>query len=159
MPFALVLIGLMLIVAGARDTQTQLATQLSNDFTGQNSFLYWIAGIGVVGTLGYVPKLQTFSRVAMALILIVLILSNGGFFQQFLAAIQNPAPYTPNSFAVAGSASGQPVTQQNAGTLAGAAAIVNNPGGVASQVAGQVAGQMGGFFMQGITNTLGIFGF
>ena len=108
MPFALVLIGLMLIVAGARDTQTQLATQLSNDFTGQNSFLYWVAGIGVVGTLGYVPKLQTFSRVAMALILIVLILSNGGFFQQFLTAIQNPAPYTPNSFAVSGSASGQP---------------------------------------------------
>ena len=151
----------MLIIAGARDTHQQLAAQLSNDFTGQNSFLYWIAGLGAVGAVGYAPRLETFSRVFMGLILVVLVLSNGGFFNKFLEAIQSPAGYTPSDYSVAGNASGQPdpINAQNAGTVDAARQAVTNPGGVFGQVAGQTFGQMGSFALQGIKNTFSVFGF
>jgi hypothetical protein len=87
--YALILAGILLTVSGARGTEKDLYALLEGDFTGSNSFLWWIAAVGVIGALGYVKALQGLSHAFLALILIVLVLSNRGVFQQFTQAIQN----------------------------------------------------------------------
>lgn len=87
MPFALVTIGLILIVVGAKGTQREFGSELRADFTGPGNFTFWIASVGAVGALGYVESLKTFSRAFMALIIVSMILSNRGFFQKFMEAL------------------------------------------------------------------------
>lgn len=98
MPFALVIIGLVMIVTGAKDTHCAFGKQMTEDFTGKNNFTFWIASIGAVGALGYFQSMRDFSRMFMALILIGMILAqqraaSGGFFAQFSAALKSgPVP-------------------------------------------------------------------
>lgn len=90
MPFALTFIGLLLIVVGFQDTYKQFGTQVVSDFSGPKSFFWWIVALGVVGAIGYVKELQGFSRAFMALIIVVIFLSNnknGNLFQNFNNAI------------------------------------------------------------------------
>jgi hypothetical protein len=88
MAFVFIIVGIVLLVAGVNNTQSDLFTLLQKDFSpsaqqqGQHSFLAWFVAILVIGTLGYVQDLRPFSRAFMALIIIVLLLSNGGFFSQ-----------------------------------------------------------------------------
>jgi hypothetical protein len=94
MPFALILIGLLMVVSGARDTYKELGAELTDDFTGPNNFTYWVLAFGSVGALGYVPQLRNFSRTFMALMIIAMLLANqrgqgGGFFESFMSAIQS----------------------------------------------------------------------
>lgn len=83
MPFALLTIGIVLITAGVRGTQGDLYKLVKGDFTGQGSFLHWFVAILVVGAIGYVESLRPFSRAFMVLLIVVLFLSNGGFFKKF----------------------------------------------------------------------------
>lgn len=94
MPFVLVLAGLLMIITGAKGTYVQFGRQLASDINGQ--FLYFAAAIGGLGALGYIDALRTFSRLFMALILIVLVLSNGGFAQKFLEALKS-GPVAPEA--------------------------------------------------------------
>lgn len=113
MPFALLVIGLLLVVAGYRNTLPQLGSALAKDFSGTNNFFFWMAGIGAVGALGYIPKLETFSRLFIGLLIVVMALRNGGFFNQFenaLATAQAPAS------ASAAPASVAPTTGSSIGT-------------------------------------------
>jgi hypothetical protein len=89
MPFVLVLAGLLLIVTGAKGTYSQFGQQLSKDFTGDGNFTYWIASIGAVGSIGYIDALKEVSRLFLALILIAMVLSNRGVFQQFQNALKS----------------------------------------------------------------------
>lgn len=92
MPFALGIIGILLIVAGARGTYGDLKNLLMEDFTGSGNFFYWIIALGVAGSAGYVPGLEKVSRAFMALLIISMILANGrngGFFQKFTQALQS----------------------------------------------------------------------
>lgn len=96
MPFALVTIGLIMIVTGAKGTYSAFGKQVASDFTGEGNFLYWIASIGAVGALGYVPDLKTFSRMFMTLIVVAMVLRNGGVFDQFTAAMRQ-GPTKPDA--------------------------------------------------------------
>lgn len=87
MPFALVTIGLLMIVVGARGTHRAFGAQLATDFTGDRNFLYWIAAIGSVGALGYIETFRTFSHVFMSLIIVAMFLGNEGFFAKLKDAI------------------------------------------------------------------------
>lgn len=98
MPFALIVIGLIMIVTGARGTYRQFAAQITADFTGPGNFLYWIIGLGVVGAVGYIDSLRTFSRLFMTLILISMVLANQGFFAKLQQAI-NSGPAAPDAVA------------------------------------------------------------
>lgn len=80
MPFALVFIGLMLIITGFQNTYAQLGKQVAADFTGEGNFIYWMIAIGIVGAMGYNDTLKPFSRAFMALLIVVIFLSNNGFF-------------------------------------------------------------------------------
>lgn len=86
MPFALIIVGVVLLVAAVRDTiggQDGLFTLLKNDFTGQNNFSYWLVSILIIGAVGYIPTLKPLSRMFLALVIIVLFISQGGFFSKF----------------------------------------------------------------------------
>jgi hypothetical protein len=87
MPFALIVLAVLLIVSGARGTYPQLKALLIADFTGQHNFLNWIVALGAVGLLGYVPELQKFSRAFLTLLIVCLFLSEKGFFTKFQQAI------------------------------------------------------------------------
>lgn len=87
METALVLIGAILVVTGLQGTQGALASQLSSDLSGAGSFWYFIAGISAAGALGYYAPLSGASKLLLFLIVLVLLLSNQGFFAQLQAAV------------------------------------------------------------------------
>jgi hypothetical protein len=94
MPFALLIIGVFLLVSAVRGTHTQLFQLLQTDFTGQNNFVYWFVAIFIIGSLGYIEKLRPISIGLLTLIVLVLFISKGnpsttggGFFSQFTSAI------------------------------------------------------------------------
>jgi hypothetical protein len=92
MPFFLVLIGIAMIVTGARDTYAQAGSMVTADLTGSNGgagFIWYMAAIGGVGALGAVPELKTLSHYLLALILIAIVLNNRGVFSQFTAALKS----------------------------------------------------------------------
>ena len=100
MPFALILVGLLLVVAAVRNTVTDnsttgtkgLTTLIKGDFTGQNNFIYWMVSILIIGALGYIDSLKSLSRVFMALIVVALFLKGNqgtSFFSNFQSALSN----------------------------------------------------------------------
>lgn len=95
MGFALVIIGLLMVVTGSRGTYAQFGTQLATDVRG-----YAPQGIAViaVGAIGYVSALQQISRWILAFVIIVIFLAQNkgtsGFFQQFQSAL-NAGPQQP----------------------------------------------------------------
>lgn len=93
MPFALIIAGLVLLVAGVRGTYPQLLATVKGDFTGPNNFIYWTIAILVVGCAGYIPAIRPLSRSFLVLIIIGLILSNRGFFNKFQSAISTTAKH------------------------------------------------------------------
>ena len=76
-----------MVVSAARNTNQQLITLLKSDFTGQGNFIYWLISILLIGAVGYIPDLKPVSRAFLVLVVIVLVLKNGGVFTQFLQAI------------------------------------------------------------------------
>lgn len=98
MPFALLIIGVVLLVAGVRGTQDTLFGLLKGDFTGNSNFFYWFAAIVIIGMIGYIPKLKPISNAFLILIVMVLFLSKGkpngsggGLFSQLTSALKIPA--------------------------------------------------------------------
>lgn len=100
MPFALLIIGIFLLVAGIRNTAgpaanpTSLFGLIHGDFTGPDNFIYWFLAIVIIGAIGYIPKLKGISTGLLVLVVVVLFLKKGntsgvggGFFQQFSKAI------------------------------------------------------------------------
>jgi hypothetical protein len=116
MPFALVFIGLILVVTGIRDTYKQLGNMVVADMTGKNGgagFIMFAAAIGMTGALGAIPQLRTFSHYFLALILISILLSNTGAMQKFIAALKGARAQTPVN---APSATGPAGTGTSSGT-------------------------------------------
>jgi len=104
MPFALIIVGVFLLVASARNTQGDLFTLVKNDFIGPNNFVYWFVSILIIGSLGYIPKLRPLSNAFLLLVVIVLFLTKGnpngiggGFFSQFTKAIKSTTTATPTT--------------------------------------------------------------
>jgi len=83
MPFAFLIIGGVFTVAAVRGNSAQLFSLLRSDLTGKDNYLYWALSILVLGALGYIDDLKPLSRGFLVLVLIVLVLANGGFFQLF----------------------------------------------------------------------------
>jgi hypothetical protein len=73
MPFLLILIGAVLIVAAYRNTYGQLATALETDVP---AFATWGLAIVAVGALGWIPGMRQVSRWLLALVLVVIVLRN-----------------------------------------------------------------------------------
>ena len=145
MPFALLLIGLILVSAGARGRATALGGLLAKDFSGSNNFFFWLAAVAAVGGVGYLPKMEKISRGFLGLIIIVLVLHNKGFFAQFTAAINSVKTPAPASEAAVGAAVTDPTAGAASSGLTGpsAASIVGVSGIAGATVNGAAAGVFG----------------
>lgn len=96
MPFILLAAGILMLVVGVRGTQDDFIKLIKEDFSGQGNFIVWILAIFVVGAIGYIPKMQTLSRLFLVLLLLTLIISNKGFFTSFQQQVFNrPKTATP----------------------------------------------------------------
>ncbi len=95
MPFVLLVVGLVLIVAGFRGELSNLWTLLRGDFTGPGNFLYWFISILIIGSVGYIDRLRPLANGFLALVMIVLFLSNKGFFSQFTSALKRTETAPP----------------------------------------------------------------
>ena len=73
MPFVLLIIGAVLIVAAFNNAQGRLAAELQTDIPG---FFAWAIAIAAILGLGYLPGLKTASRWLLALVLMVIVLKN-----------------------------------------------------------------------------------
>lgn len=125
MPFALVAIGLLLIITSAQDTYVQMGKQISKDFTGQGSFVWWALALLMAGIIGYVEKLRPLSAAFMGLILVVLLLKNKDFFTQLTSAFQK-GPTKPQ--VGAGGATPSVVSQATTAVTNAAAGVAGNSG-------------------------------
>jgi hypothetical protein len=104
MPFALIFIGLLMVVSGARDTHADLGSELITDIGGKGGFGTRLLAIGAVGSLGYMGgDWRKFSIYFMVLVLVALLLSaDKGFFAQLSAArVAGPATVTASPAATA----------------------------------------------------------
>ena len=91
MPFVLIALGILFLVVSIQGTQGDLFALLKSEFVGTNSFLPWVAALLILGLLGYIRPIRPITHAFMLLIVLVLILANGGkVFSQFNTAIRSP---------------------------------------------------------------------
>lgn len=73
MAFLALLIGVVLIVVTLRGTHGELLTALGTDVPG---FAVWAAAIFAVAVIGFIPGLKPVSRGLLALVILVIVLTN-----------------------------------------------------------------------------------
>lgn len=97
MPIVAIILGAVLVVIALRGTEYEFGDQLESDF-GQTAFWSWAAAILFLGALGYVPALRRVSQYSVGLVVLVMVLRNGGLFTQlarFVDSPPSPAPVIP----------------------------------------------------------------
>ena len=99
MPLTFLVIGIVFLAAGVNVQAGMLFSLLKGDFTGVDqsgnpapNFLPWMFAVGAIGAVGYIPKLQTFSRLFLVLIVIALLLSKAQFFASLEKAFPGVFP-------------------------------------------------------------------
>lgn len=88
MPLALFFLGVLFLTAAVRGKQDLLFSTLKDDFTGPNNFLYWGIALFIIGATGYYKPLKPLSTAFMTLVILVLFISNKGFFEKFMNEIR-----------------------------------------------------------------------
>jgi hypothetical protein len=142
MPFALLIIGAVLLISAARGTTNTgpngapgLFALLESDFTGSDNFIFWLVAILIIGAVGYIPKLRPISVAFLTLVIIVLFLTKGnpsgvggGFFAQFTSAIGGTQSVNPSTYASStASAGGSSLTSLLSG-IEGSNPVLSAPG-------------------------------
>ncbi len=95
MPIVLILSGALLILTGVKGDPGQLLQLVISDIKGQNGekgYAVWMFAILVLGFIGYIKSLQTLSRSFIALVVLVLLLHNRGFFAQVFQFVNPSGP-------------------------------------------------------------------
>lgn len=92
MPIALIIFGAFLLVAAVRwdNGGSEVWTLLQSDLQGKSittgkqtsSYFVWAAAIILIGAVGYIDELKPVANTMLALVIVVLLLSNNGFFAQ-----------------------------------------------------------------------------
>ncbi|PWT78032.1 MAG: hypothetical protein C5B60_01755 [Chloroflexi bacterium] len=136
MPIALILIGAILIVVAFRDTMGQLAKELQADVPG---YFIWIVAIAAILGLGYIPALKTPSRWLLALVALVIVLTN---YKQILAGFQQ---FAASGGQPTGTVAPDPATAYATGNLPTQAQVSGTAGSGPQTAAAQTsAGLLGG---------------
>jgi nucleoside recognition membrane protein YjiH len=146
MPFVLITVGLVLFAValnsnGPNPAYKQFAARLYSDvFTSNPSFIKWALALVAVGFIGYIPGWKKPADWFMFLIIIGMVLANGGLFTQLEQAIQ-AGPATAGSTGTTGATTIgtttlQGLANQASGSLIGSAEqglLFSNPitGGIA----------------------------
>jgi hypothetical protein len=131
MPFVLIFVGLVLVIAAIEGTEQALGAQLKKDFSGQGSFLLWAAAIVAVGSIGYVPELKKFSDTFLVLLLVSLLFSNPAALGNIASEIQSAAASpAPEQAADASVAPGAPSSTSSTSSTSSALASIPVIGGL-----------------------------
>lgn len=95
-----IILGVVLLIVAARGTETDSENGsgdgkgffplLKGDLESQQ-FRAWVAAIVIIGVLGFIPAIQPIADGIIALLIAVLLLSKGQFFDQLSKAILQPA--------------------------------------------------------------------
>ena len=156
MPLALILIGAILIVVAFNNTMGQLATELKADLPG---YFVWALAIAAVLGLGYVPALKTPSRWLLALVVLVIVLTN---YQKIFAGITTFAT-TGAAATGAGSSAADPAASfasspaaplPTAAQVAGDAGASSSSGASAADPLATLAAQPFGSITGGVSDAL-----
>jgi len=93
-PLALLLLGALFLTAAVRGDKCDgeqcadvLFRTMKDDFTGPGNFIYWALALFLIGALGYYKPLKPLSNAFLGLVILVLFISNRGFFAKFLDQI------------------------------------------------------------------------
>ena len=136
MPLALIALGIVAVITAINGTFKDLAVAITTDVTqrdsqGRPQFLMWIAAVLIVGMIGYIPGLERISRWFLALVIIGLVIANGGVFDQLTSAL-NTGPQADTG--------GQPLSANsgNAPSISQASLIANTAGMTAAQFAAAI---------------------
>lgn len=132
MPFVLLFLGFLFLVVAINGTQGDFFSLLKSEFTGANNFVVWIGAIMILGLLGYFRPIRPITHGLIALVFLVLILTQGtGFFDRFNAALKSPvAPSASGGTAPAASMPGSLISSA-AASPAPALATPSATGGTA----------------------------
>ena len=122
MPFILILIAAILIIAAFNNSQAALVAELEQDVP---PFLKWALAIVGVGALGWIPGMQTVSRWLLALVLVVMFLKNWSAIQSGITNFQNTAASGSTSAVNTTTAASAVPTQTTTNTLPGGTTLVN----------------------------------
>ena len=125
MPFAIFLIGALLVVVAFNNSFAALASELEADIP---PYFKWAAAIVAILGLGYIPGLRTPSRYLLGLVLLVILLANNS---QIIAGLKA-------FFTSSGTPSGV-----GAGTPNPSAGYVANPATTSPPAASTVSGGSG----------------
>jgi hypothetical protein len=134
MIFGLLVLGTLLIASGLKGTEHKLGQQIANDMLGTDGFIGWIAAFGAIGALGYIPKLEQPSRYMLALLIVVIVVRNGGVFQNAMQAIQGAAANGPAQSVETSPTSLDSVGGSSSGGSSGGSAL-----GTAASIIGGIA--------------------
>ena len=111
-------IGAVLIVAAIRNSQADLFTALGQDVP---PFVVWAAAIFAIGAVGYIPGLKPASRGLLALVILVIVLTNyQAILSGFQSAWQSPAKVGSGAASAGASALGS----GNPGAILGSVASI-----------------------------------
>lgn len=144
MPFVLLGVGVLFLVVAVRGTQGDFYKLLKSEFAGSNSFIPWIAAILVLGLAGYIKPIRPVTHAFIVLIILVLILANGGkVFGQFNDAIKSPVAPSTSPPAPAGQGL-QPASAPVTAKASGPAPLASAPGSGASYVPALLEEMFGG---------------
>lgn len=100
MPFALVTIGVLLLFTALNRTAGAFGTQIYKDlFSEDGGFVYWAAGIVIVGLIGYIPAFKKPADAFIVLIILAMLLKNGDFFSKLQSGLAGGAGATSGSTA------------------------------------------------------------
>lgn len=124
MPYALLVFGLVLFVAGIRGKHNDLFALVKGDFTGNGNFIYWLVAIAVIGGAGYIKPLKPVSIAFMSLLLIVLLLSNKGVIPKLQSYLNSTTAATSGTSTTPTAATG------SLPSLAPLTTITNNLGSI-----------------------------
>lgn len=120
MPFILVVIGLIIVVAAYNDAQGSLFGMLKQDIP---AYFVWAIAIAAILGLGYIPGMKIPSRYLLALVAVVVVLKNFNAmkagFTQFASTTGPPtgsgSTEPTSAYVQSGGAGGTPTQQQIAG--------------------------------------------
>lgn len=132
-------IGIVLIVAAVRNSQSALFTALEADIP---KFVVWAAAIIAVGAIGAIPGLKPVSRWLLGLVIVVIIVNNyAKLTKGFQDAWQNSATGDTQAANTSSGASGTSAATGNAAIATQANGILSS--GPLGNVLGNVFGNIG----------------
>ena len=92
MPFFLLIVGSIFLVAAVRGNQDDLIKLIKDDFSGNNNFIYWVMAIVFISMLGNIKVLKPVSDAFLALVILVIIVASykkGDLINSFLTQVKN----------------------------------------------------------------------